>query len=130
MSLSKCSPWFGGHSVVKILALWFECDDTPNPGSKKSSWSQLSDGVSGLSWWFIIFMAKNGFVSRNGKKRFFFAAVILHCPTSENKFSNNLWWNGWILMISGMLKQSAVQWCMAKKNIFFVCGSFGSFSSK
>ena len=29
MSLFKCSPWFGGHSVVKILAQWFECDDTP-----------------------------------------------------------------------------------------------------
>ena len=69
--LSKCSPWFGGHSVVKILAQWFECDDTPNPGSKKPSWSQLSDGVSCLSWWFIIFMAKNCFVSRNGKKRLF-----------------------------------------------------------
>ena len=70
-SLSKCSPWFGGHSVVKILAQWFVCDDTPNAGPKKPSWSQLSDGVSCLSWWFIIFMSKSGFVSRNGKKGYF-----------------------------------------------------------
>ena len=34
MRLSKCSALFVGHSVVKILALLFEFDDTPNPGSK------------------------------------------------------------------------------------------------
>ena len=34
-SLSNYSPWFGSPSVVKILASWFEFDDTPNPGSKK-----------------------------------------------------------------------------------------------
>ena len=69
MRLSKYSPWFGYHSVVKILDSQFELDDTPNPGSKKLSWSQLSNGVSCLSWWFDIFVAKVGFVSRNGGKR-------------------------------------------------------------
>ena len=48
MSLSKCSPLFGGQSVVKILASWFEFDNTLNPGSKNTSWSQLSDRVSCL----------------------------------------------------------------------------------
>ena len=43
------------------------------------------------------------------KKSFFFAAVKLHCPTSKNKFFHNLWLNGWILMISGMLGPSALQ---------------------
>ena len=84
MSLSKCSLWFGCHSVVQILASQFEFVDTPNP-----SWSQLSNGVSCLSWWFAIFMTNNGFRSKNGGKRFFLAAVKLHCPTSENKFSHN-----------------------------------------
>ena len=130
MRLSKCSPWFGGHSVVKILAQYFECDDTPNPGSKKPSWSQLSDGVSCLSWWFIIFMAKNGFVSRNGKKGFFLAAVKLHCPTSENKFSNNLFCNGWMSMCSEMLGPSALQWFSPKKSLDLVFGSFWLFCSK
>ena len=41
MSLSMCSPWFGGHSVQ-----WFECVDTPNPGSRKKSGSHISDGES------------------------------------------------------------------------------------
>ena len=95
------------NSSPMIWSWWY-----PNPGSKKPSWSQLSDGVSCLSWGFVIFMAKNGFVSRNGKKkkRFFFAAVKLHCLTSENKLFHNLWWNGWILMISGMLGPSTLQW--------------------
>ena len=58
MSLSKCSPWFGSHSVVKVLSSKFEFDYTPNKGLNKMSWSKLPDGVSCLSWWFDIFMAK------------------------------------------------------------------------
>ena len=34
MSLSKCSPWFGEHGVVKILAQWFEVDDTQTQAQK------------------------------------------------------------------------------------------------
>ena len=34
MSLSKYSPWFGGHSIVKILAQWFEVDDTQTQTKK------------------------------------------------------------------------------------------------
>ena len=32
MGLFKCLLWFVDHSVVQILALWFEFYDTPNPG--------------------------------------------------------------------------------------------------
>ena len=80
MSLSKSSPWFGGHSVVKILASWFEFDDTWNPGSKYLFWSQLSDGVSCLSWWFNILTAKNFYVKKRWKKDFF--------GSSETELSN------------------------------------------
>ena len=59
MSLSKCFPWFGGHSVVQTLALRFEFYDTPNPGGKKTSWSQILDGVM---W--------------NGEKKDFFSSEI------------------------------------------------------
>ena len=50
----------------------------PKPRLKSLFWSKLSDGVSCLSWWFIIFMAKNVFVSRNGKKRLFLENKSLH----------------------------------------------------
>ena len=51
--------------------------------------SQLSDGVSCLSWWFSIFMAKKKCGSRNGGKGVL-AAVKLHCPYSENQISHKL----------------------------------------
>ena len=71
MSLSKCSPWFGGHSVVKVLSSQFELDDTQNKGLNKMSWSQLSDGLSCLSWWFDIFMAKMVWFQETVEKGFF-----------------------------------------------------------
>ena len=56
------------------------------------------------------FHAKKTVLCQKTVKKAFFAGVKLHCPTSENKFSNNFWWNGWIFIISGMLGPSAVQW--------------------
>ena len=35
ISLFKCSPLFAGHSVVQILALELEFNNTPTQGSKK-----------------------------------------------------------------------------------------------
>ena len=66
------------NSSPMIWSWWY-----PNQDFKNPSWSQLSDGVSCLSWWFIIFMAKNGFVSRNGKKGFFWHQ--LNCTVKLQK---------------------------------------------
>ena len=130
MSLSKCSPWFGGHSVVKILAQWFECDDTPNPGSKKPSWSQLSDGVSCLSWWFIIFMAKNGFVSRNGKNKFIFCCSEIALSNFRKQILP--WFMMKLVNFNDFWNAGAINFTMilAKINLVFFFGSFGSFGSK
>ena len=80
MSLSKCSPWFGCHSVVKIPATWFEFDDISNPGSKTPSWTQLSHGVSFFVMVVCYFQGKNWFCVKKRWKRLF---LKLHCPTSE-----------------------------------------------
>ena len=56
ISLSKCLPWFGGHSAVKNIAIPIDFDEPKPRPEKKTSWSQLLDGVSCLSWWIAIFM--------------------------------------------------------------------------
>ena len=64
-----------------------------NPGSENLSWPQLSNGVICLSWWFAIFTAKKQKCVKKSRKIFFFAAVLLHCLTSDNKFTRNQWYN-------------------------------------
>ena len=92
----------GSSSMIWIW--WY-----PRLRLKKLSLSQLSDGISCLSWWFAIFMAKIGLCQEMVRKAFF-AAVKLHCLTSENKFSHNSWCNGWMSMCSEMLGSLALQW--------------------
>ena len=70
--------------------------------------------VCHIGWSFA--WQKNGFVSRNDNKVFFCCSEIA-LSNFRKKISHNLWWNGWILMISGMLGPSALQWLA---NIFLV----------
>ena len=107
------------HFSLLIWTWWY-----PNP-----DWTNRLDPrscVSCLSCWFANFMAKNGFVSRNCGKMLLPAAVKLHCWTSENKFSNNLWCDGWMSLYSEMLGSSALQW-LAKKNWDLVLCTKGLF---
>ena len=126
MSLSKYSRWFESHSVVKILALWFEFDDTPNPGSKNLSRSQLLDGVSCLSYGCAIFISKNGLCQEMVKKPFF--------GSSETALSNFKKLNLPLFMISGLnfsvfWNTGAISFTMilAKKSKGQVQGTKGSF---
>ena len=81
------------------------------------SWSQFSDGVNCLSRWFSIFMKKKIVSCQETLKKAFWAAVKLHCLTSKNKYSHNLWYNDWMSVCSEMLGLSGLQWYWPKKKL-------------
>ena len=93
MSHSKCLLWSGGYSVVKILAQWFECDDTPNPGSRNPSWSQLSHVCKIMPCHFFQVSKKNWVPhkSLHHKKRQKIKHFLMQRFLFHSKFCNQTW---------------------------------------
>ena len=81
----------------------------PKTQAKKQYWSQLSDGISCLSWWFIIFMAHNCFVSRNGKKISLFL-LQWNCIVQLQKTNSPILFDEIVEFFSVALGTWALQW--------------------